>query len=82
MSQQTVKELLNRQKIVESMLHNQPMARHDLVEGLVHKQHSAELQKLLARLSATSRVSNQPLFFRPFNRAMQGLQHLRLVIDN
>jgi len=50
---QTVKELLNRQKIVESMLHNQPMARHDLVEGLVHKQHSAELQKLLARLSAT-----------------------------
>jgi magnesium transporter len=53
MSTQTVKELLSRQKIVESMLHNQAMPRHDLVEGLVHKQHLVELHKYLAPLSAT-----------------------------
>jgi magnesium transporter len=53
MPPQTVKELLSRQKIVESMLHNQSMPRHDLVEGLVHKQHLAELHKFLAPLSAS-----------------------------
>jgi magnesium transporter len=53
MSTQTVKELLSRQKIVENMLHNQAMPRHDLVEGLVHKQHLVELHKYLAPLSAT-----------------------------
>ena len=41
MSLQSVIELLNKQKIVESMLHNQPMRRHDLVETVVHKQHLA-----------------------------------------
>jgi magnesium transporter len=53
MSTQTVKELLSRQKIVESMLHNQAMPRHDLVEGLVHKQHLVEVHKYLAPLNAT-----------------------------
>jgi len=52
MSLQSVIDLLNKQKIVESMLHNQNMQRQDLVESLVHKQHLAELQALLARLSA------------------------------
>ena len=52
MPQQTIKDLLNKQKIVESMLHNQPMPRHDLVEGLVHKQHLVELHKFLSPLAA------------------------------
>ena len=52
MSLQSVIELLNKQKIVESMLHNQPMRRHDLVETVVHKQHLAELQAILGRLPA------------------------------
>lgn len=46
-------DLLNKQKLVENMLHNQAMPRHDLVESLVHKQHLAELERLLLRLSAT-----------------------------
>jgi magnesium transporter len=51
MSLQAVKDLLNKQRIVENMLHNQSMPRHDLVESLVHKQHRAELEQLLARMS-------------------------------
>jgi magnesium transporter len=50
---QTIIELLNKQKLVEGMLHNQAMPRGDLIETLVHKQHLAELRGLLARLSAT-----------------------------
>ncbi len=50
---QKIVELLDKHKLVESLLHNQAMPRHDLVETLVRKQHLAELQKLLARLSAT-----------------------------
>jgi magnesium transporter len=52
MSFQAIKDLLNKQKIVEGMLRNQPMPRHDLVETLVHKQHLAELEQLLARMPA------------------------------
>lgn len=50
---QKMLDLLNKQKLVESMLYNQAMPRNDLVETLVHKQHLVELQRLLARLSAT-----------------------------
>ncbi len=46
-------DLLNKQKLVESMLHNQSMPRHELVETLVHKQHLAELNSVLENLSAT-----------------------------
>jgi magnesium transporter len=46
-------DLLNKHKLVETMLHNQAMPRHDLVETLVRKQHLAELRNLLETLSAT-----------------------------
>ena len=46
-------ELLNKHKLVESMLHHQAMPRQDLVETVLHKTHIAEFQTLLARLSAT-----------------------------
>ncbi|WP_295400493.1 magnesium and cobalt transport protein CorA [uncultured Thiocystis sp.] len=46
-------DLLNKQKLVEGMMHNQAMPRHELVETLVHKQHLTELLTQLERLSAT-----------------------------
>jgi magnesium transporter len=45
-----VQALLLQQKRVENLVHRQDMPRHDLVESLVHKQHSHELQKLLAQM--------------------------------
>jgi len=38
-----VQELLARHKLVEGLVHRQDMPRHDLVENLVHKQHVSEL---------------------------------------
>lgn len=52
MSLQTVLELLEKQKLVESMVRNQAMRGHDLVDTVVQKQHLVELQKTLARLPA------------------------------
>lgn len=52
MSLQTIIGLLNKQKIVEDMLHNQSMRRHDLVETVVQRQHQVELQAILDRLPA------------------------------
>src|SRR3990172_4391060 len=45
-----VKALLQKHRIVESMVHKQDMPRHELVESLVHKQNLAELQNKLDRL--------------------------------
>ena len=45
-----VKALLQKHRIVESMVHKQDMPRHELVESLVHKQNLAELQKKLDKL--------------------------------
>jgi magnesium transporter len=42
-----VMDLIARQKLVESLVHNQDMPRHELVESLVHKQNLAELSKKL-----------------------------------
>lgn len=50
MSLHVVKELLQKHKLVEGMLHNQPMPRHDLVENLVQKQHLTALRKHLDSL--------------------------------
>ena len=44
--------LLGKQRIVEGMVHGQAMPRHDLVETLVQRQHAAELEGVLAALSA------------------------------
>jgi magnesium transporter len=40
-----VSELLRRQHLVEDLAHRQQGDHHDLVEGLVHRQHVAELQR-------------------------------------
>ncbi|MDO9227618.1 MAG: magnesium transporter [Pseudomonadota bacterium] len=45
-----VKNLLARHRLVEGLVHKQEMPRHDLVESLVHKQHLVELQKRLDKL--------------------------------
>jgi magnesium transporter len=47
-----VQLLLARHRRIEDVVHRQEMPRHDLVEGLVHKQHLVELQNLLRRLTA------------------------------
>lgn len=44
---QQIVALLDKQDLVEGLVHKQEMPRHDLVETLVHKQHLAELQKKL-----------------------------------
>ena len=40
-----VSDLLRRQHVVEDLAHRQQGEHHDLVEGLVHRQHIAELQR-------------------------------------
>ena len=45
-----VMDLIARQKLVESLVHNQDMPRHELVERLVHKQNLAELSMKLDEL--------------------------------
>ena len=45
-----VMDLLARHKLVESLVHKQDMPRHELVESLVHKQNLVELSKKLDTL--------------------------------
>jgi magnesium transporter len=47
---QEIQALLEKQRLVEGLVHKQEMPRHELVESLVHKQHVAELQKKLDSL--------------------------------
>ncbi len=47
-----IRELFARQKRVETLVHNQDMPRHELVEQLVHKQNEAELARKLEHLHA------------------------------
>jgi magnesium transporter len=47
---QEIHALLEKQRLVEGLVHKQEMPRHELVESLVHKQHLAELQKKLDSL--------------------------------
>lgn len=47
---QQVIALLEKHKLVESLVHKQEMPNHDLVEGLVHRQNVIELQKRLDQL--------------------------------
>jgi magnesium transporter len=49
-SLQQVIALLDKHRLVESLVHNQDMPNHDLVESLVHKQNIYELQKKLDAL--------------------------------
>ncbi|TPQ27699.1 magnesium and cobalt transport protein CorA [Methylomonas koyamae] len=52
MSLEKIQELLNKQKLVEGMVHSQDMPRHNIVETLVHRQHLTEMEILLGKLSA------------------------------
>lgn len=45
-----VVELLNKQKLEETILQHQEMPRHDLVETLLHKRHQAALKHKLEQL--------------------------------
>jgi magnesium transporter len=45
-----IQALLEKQRLVENLVHKQEMPRQELVESLVHKQHVAELQKKLDSL--------------------------------
>jgi len=45
-----VQTLLARHKLVENLVHRQEMAHHDLVENLVHKQHLNELRARLDKM--------------------------------
>jgi len=45
-----VRDLLNKQKLVEDIVHRSPSSNQDLVESLVHRQHLVELQGLLEKL--------------------------------
>lgn len=45
-----VQELLSKQQLEETVLHQQAMPRHSLVEALLHKRHQAALKQKLARL--------------------------------
>jgi magnesium transporter len=47
---QEINAILQKQRLVEGLVHKQEMPRHELVESLVHKQHLAELQKKLDSL--------------------------------
>ncbi len=48
MSLQTIQELLSKQRLYEGLLHSQHSLRQPVVESLVHRQHVAEIAKLLA----------------------------------
>ncbi len=47
-----IRNLLARHKLVENLVHRQDMPHHDLVETLVHKQNMVELQRLLDHLGS------------------------------
>lgn len=49
MSKEKVIDMLTKQRRVEGVVHGQVMPRHDMIETLVHRQHSAELQNYVAR---------------------------------
>ncbi len=52
MTLQTIVDLLNKQKVVEGLVHAQSGERSQLVEGVVHNQHMAKLKSVLSRQSA------------------------------
>lgn len=57
MSLEKITELLNKQKLVEGVVHNQNVPHRDLVETIVHRQHLAELLDLMSRLP-TGEIGN------------------------
>ncbi|QJD29014.1 magnesium transporter [Methylococcus geothermalis] len=47
-----VLDLLDKQKLEETILRHQPMSRHELIESLMHKQHQVALKQKLDSLHA------------------------------
>ncbi|WP_455205780.1 magnesium transporter [Kaarinaea lacus] len=47
---QQIRELLDKQHLVEAIVHFQERPRSDIVESLVHRQHSVELKKRIRKL--------------------------------
>jgi magnesium transporter len=45
--------MLNKQKLIDGMVHSQQMHKHDFVETLLKKQHDAELHNFIVKQSAT-----------------------------
>ena len=45
-----VHDLLAKHKLVEDLVHRQDMPRHDLVEEVVHNQHPVGMRSLLERI--------------------------------
>ncbi|WP_018151748.1 magnesium and cobalt transport protein CorA [Leeia oryzae] len=64
MSLEKITTILNKQKLVENMVHSQDMPRHQLVENVVHRQHLAELHNLLDKLSAEEIAETQTALTR------------------
>jgi magnesium transporter len=52
MSLNNLVEILNKQKLVDGMVHSQHMHKHAVVESLLKKQHEAELQNFISKQSA------------------------------
>ncbi len=52
MSIEKIKEMLEKQKLVDAFVRRQRGSRHELEEGLVHKQHDAELLASIRTMSA------------------------------
>lgn len=53
MSLDAIRELLRKQKLVEGVVRSQQTPRQEIVETILQRQHLAELETLLARLSAS-----------------------------
>jgi len=53
MSLKKLVDILNKQKLIGSMVQNQNMQKHEVIESLVQKQHSVELQNYIATQSTT-----------------------------
>jgi len=45
-----VKNMIERHKLVENLVHRQDMQRHDIVENIVHQNNHSELRRLLNKL--------------------------------
>jgi len=53
MSLKNLTDMLNKQKLVDGMVHSQQMHKHDFVESLLQRQHDAELHNFIAKQSST-----------------------------
>ena len=49
----SIKNLLAKQNLVGNLIHRQAMSRQDIVESLVQKQNSIELERLIKKLEAS-----------------------------